>query len=76
MWGRETVWFDTTQQLIAVVSPDAELDRMEAVREGYEAALPLFVAQAARDGVADLEKISLSISRNAKRYYAIAGALS
>lgn len=75
MWGRETVWFDSAQQLIAVVSADAELDRMEAVREGYEAALSLFVAQAAKDGVADLEKISRGIKPLREGRYAITGAL-
>ena len=75
MWGRETVWFDQSQQLVAVVSADAELDRMEAVREGYEAALPLFVAQAAADGVADLEKISRGIKPLRDGRYAITGAL-
>ena len=75
MWGRETVWFDPAQQLVAVVSADAELDRLEAVREGYEAALPLFVAQAATDGVADLEKISRGIKPRREGRYAITGAL-
>lgn len=74
MWGRETVWFDRSGRLVAVVSPDAELDRLEAVREGYEAALPLFVAQAARDAVADLEKISRAIRPLRQGRYAITGA--
>jgi len=39
MWERENVWFDKNQRLIALVGPDAEMDRLEAVREGYESAL-------------------------------------
>lgn len=74
MWGRETVWFDAAGQLIAVVSPDAELDRLEAVREGYESSLPVFVAQAARDAVIDLERISSSIKPLHRGRYAIVGA--
>jgi imidazolonepropionase-like amidohydrolase len=74
VWGRETLWFDQGQRLIAVISADAELDRMEAVREGYEALLPQLVARAAHDAVADLERISSNIRPLYSGRYAIRGA--
>src|SRR6202171_2744700 len=43
IWGRESLWFDSAQNLIAAVTIDAEFDHFEALREGYEAALPTFV---------------------------------
>ncbi len=61
MWGRETVWFDGDDNLIALVGADAEMDRFEAVRKGYEAALPSFVAMAAKDAVNHLVTMSAQI---------------
>ncbi|HEX7176175.1 MAG TPA: amidohydrolase family protein [Pyrinomonadaceae bacterium] len=74
VWGRETAWFDEGRRLIALISPDAELDRLEAVREGYEHLLPLFVARAAADSVADLRKISDAVRPLRAGRYAIVGA--
>ena len=56
VWGRETAWFDEGRRLVALVSPDAELDRLES-REGPNTSAPL-VARAAGDGVTDMRKIS------------------
>src|SRR5215469_1254010 len=39
IWGRETLWFDSRHNLVAVVTCDAEFDHFEAVRSGYESAL-------------------------------------
>lgn len=44
-WGMMTAWFDAGRRLIGAVHGDAELDRMQALRAGYEAALPLLVAR-------------------------------
>jgi imidazolonepropionase-like amidohydrolase len=74
VWGRETAWFDEGRRLVALVSPDAELDRLEAVRDGYEQHLPLFVARAAADSVADLRKISDAVRPLRAGRYAIVGA--
>lgn len=74
MWGRETVWFDKNQMLVALVGADAEMDRFEAVREGYEAALPFFVRRAAEDAVRHLEKLSKEIKPVQTGRYAIVGA--
>ncbi|HZH31096.1 MAG TPA: amidohydrolase family protein [Pyrinomonadaceae bacterium] len=74
-WGRETVWFDAAGQLVAVVGADAELDRFEAVREGYEAALPVFVKRGAEDAVAQLEQLQREIRPQRAGLYALVGGL-
>src|SRR5262249_24439465 len=52
VWGRETLWFDPERKLVAAVTVDAEFNRFEAIREGFEPALPTFVARSAEAGVA------------------------
>ena len=74
-WGRETVWFDSAGQLVALVGADAELDRFEAVREGYEAALPFFVAKGATDAVAQLEQLKREIKPHRTGLFALVGGL-
>ena len=62
IWGRETVWFDSTRNLVAAVTTDAEFDHFEAIRDGYESALGTFVGRAGTDGMASLAEISKGIS--------------
>lgn len=49
IWGRETLWMDAGDHLVAVVTIDAEFDHLEAIRKGYASALPIFVSRAADD---------------------------
>lgn len=74
IWGRESLWFDSSNQLIAVVSVDAEFDHFEAVREGYESALPAFVTKAAADGMAALAALAARMSPAARGALAITNA--
>lgn len=74
MWGREIVWFDAQQNLVALVGADAEMDRFEAVREGYESALAFFVQKAAEDAIVLLEKLSKEIKPVKDGKYALVGA--
>jgi len=74
IWGREALWFDANQNLIAAVTIDAEFDHFEALREGYEAALPIFVERAANDGMAALAAIAKRLSPERKGALAITGA--
>ncbi len=62
IWGREAIWADGSDRLVAVVACDAEFDHFEAIREGYVDSLPLFVARAAEDGMAALAKVASTIS--------------
>jgi hypothetical protein len=61
VWGRKSAWFDARGNLVATVSGDAELDRMEVIREGYEAGMPVFVAGSVRDGLADLARVAARV---------------
>jgi len=74
IWGRESLWFDSAENLIAAVTIDAEFDHFEALREGYEAALPTFVERAASDGMAALADIAGRLSPDRKGALAITGA--
>jgi len=61
VWGRETLWFDSRESLVAAVTLDAEFDHFEAVREGYESALGALVGRAGADGMAALADLSKTI---------------
>ena len=74
IWGRESLWLDSSQQLIAAVTIDAEFDHLEAIREGYETALPTFVSRAAEDNMAALAELGNRISPQRKGALAITGA--
>ncbi len=75
MWGCETVWFDQQQRLIALIGADAEMDRFEALREGYETLLPFFVDRSAKDAEKQLEALSQQIKPLEENHFAIVGAL-
>jgi imidazolonepropionase-like amidohydrolase len=74
IWGRESLWFDSAQNLIAAITVDAEFDHLEALREGYESALPVFVEKAAADGMAALADLARQLSPERKGALAIVGA--
>ena len=73
IWGRETVWFDSQHNLVAVVTCDAEFDHFEAVRTGYESALGSFVSRAGADGMAALSEVSKRIVRSQPNTLVVAG---
>ncbi|HUI09705.1 MAG TPA: amidohydrolase family protein [Bacteroidota bacterium] len=62
IWGRESIWFDNTLRLAAVVSTDAEFDHFEAVGSEYEASLGKFVGRAGADQMAALADFSRGVS--------------
>ena len=74
IWGRESVWLDSSKQLVAAVTNDAELDHFEAVREGYQTALPVFIAKAIEDDLGVLARLTGQLSPVHKGAFAIAGA--
>jgi imidazolonepropionase-like amidohydrolase len=74
IWGRESLWLDANQNLVALVCVDAEFDHFEALREEYVSALPVFVAKAAEDGMAALAEISNRISPQQKGALVITNA--
>jgi len=74
LWGRQSMWATTDGRIVAVVNGDAELDRFEAVRAGYEHLLADFVRGAVRDGLADLEAMARQSPLPRSGAYAIVGA--
>lgn len=74
VWGRQSLWATDDGRLIAVVNGDAELDRFEAVRAGFEGELGRFVREAVADGVATLSDAERAIEPVREGDYAIVGA--
>ena len=74
IWGLETLWMDSANNLVALVSTDAEFDHFEAVRDGYEPALAVFVASAARDEMATLAEMSRKLPGRRTGTFAFTGA--
>ncbi len=72
VWGRETVWLDSTSRLVGLVTRDAEFDHFEAVADGYDAAVPVFVSRAAADEMAELADLTTDAGRSGD--FAIVGA--
>ncbi|HLK54834.1 MAG TPA: amidohydrolase, partial [Candidatus Angelobacter sp.] len=73
IWGMESVWMDSQDHLIGLVSIDAEMDHFEAVADGYEDGLAAFVTSAARDGMANLAKVAAGFSSQIPSVTAIVG---
>jgi imidazolonepropionase-like amidohydrolase len=73
IWGMESLWLDPEDHLVALVSVDAEMDHFEAVAEGYENGLGTFVADAARDGMANLAKVAAGFAAQPASVTAIVG---
>jgi imidazolonepropionase-like amidohydrolase len=73
VWGRETLWFDSKENLIAAVTLDAEFDHFEAIREGYESALGALVGRAGADGMAALADLSKTIPGSRAELLALVG---
>jgi imidazolonepropionase-like amidohydrolase len=74
IWGRETLWLDSSQNLVAEISTDAEFDHFEAIRDGYESALGEFVSRAGTDNMAALADLSRHISGSHADTLALVGA--
>ena len=74
IWGREVLWVDAQQTLVAAVTIDAEFDHFEATAEGYEELLPAFVAEAGLDGMTVLSELSQALRVAQRGQLAIVGA--
>jgi imidazolonepropionase-like amidohydrolase len=74
IWGRESIWVDDKQNLVALVGVDSEFDHFEALREEYESQLGFFVGKAAEDNMAALAEISNRTSPQQKGALAITNA--
>jgi Amidohydrolase family len=74
IWGQESLWIDDAQNLIALVSTDAEFDHFEAVRQPYQGQLGVFIAAAVQMDLAALSKLTATARMAPARRLAITGA--
>ncbi len=51
IWGNELLWTDMNDQLICLITNDAEGDKQEMTSESYEGLLPVFIEKAAIQGM-------------------------
>jgi imidazolonepropionase-like amidohydrolase len=51
VWGNELLWTDPAGRLAAIITNDAEGDKLELLWQPYEALLPALTARAARQGM-------------------------
>jgi len=74
IWGQESLWMDDAQNLVALVSTDAEFDHFEAVRQPYQANLGTFIAAAVQADLGALAKLTATARMAPARRLAITGA--
>ena len=74
IWGQESLWMDDAQNLVALVSTDAEFDHLEAVRQDYESSLATFIAAAVQANLGALAKLTATARMAPPRMLAITGA--
>jgi len=74
IWGQESLWVDNSQNLVALVSTDAEFDHFEAVRQPYQQSLGVFIAAAVQADLAALTKLTAAARMAPARILAITGA--
>jgi len=73
VWGAQSAWF-SDDRLIAVANGDAELDRFEAIREGFESMLPVVVRRSVEDEIAAQATVARRVQPIHKGRFAIVGA--
>jgi imidazolonepropionase-like amidohydrolase len=74
IWGRQSFWIDSARRVIASAGGNAELDRSEYIRTGYEALLPLVVQRSVGDGVAAIAALKSRATPTHTGTFAIRGA--
>ena len=73
VWGLETVWMDSKNQLAAVMTRDAEFDHFEAVAPEYKEFLPRFAGLAGQDATEELAKTISSLGMKQSKGTALVG---
>ena len=74
IWGQESLWMDDSQNLMALVSTDAEFDHFEAVRQPYAANVDVFIAAAVKADLSALANLTASSRMAPAKKLAILGA--
>lgn len=74
-WGRQTLWCDSANRLVAVVNLGGDLEtNFSAIRDGYDSALPFFVRRTAEEGVERLTRVADDLSPQRKGALVLLGA--
>ena len=73
VWGRESVWLDEKQQIVAAVTYAGNLP-IEAVRDDYRDAFPQFIRESVSDRMHELHSVTQRIKPLQNGAYAITGA--
>lgn len=73
-WGRQTLWMDSKERLIAVVGIGSDIEAtLPVVRDGFESALPYFLQRAAEAAVQQLTVTASRLSPLRRTPLAIVG---
>ena len=73
-WGRQTLWLDRENQLIAAVNLGSDIEtNLYAFREGYESATSFFIKRAAEDAIERLTQLANELSPKPTSPLALAG---
>lgn len=73
-WGRQTLWLDAEQRLVAVVNLATDLEtNLTAIRDGYDSALSFFLKRAVEDGIDRFTKVADQLSPRANRPLVLLG---
>src|SRR6266850_10630 len=74
-WGRQTLWFDSENRLVAVVNLGSDLEtNFSAIRDGYDSALPFFLKRTVEDGIDRLTQLADRMSPKSRRPLVLVGA--
>ncbi len=74
-WGRQTLWFDSENRLVAAVNLAANVEtNFSAIRDGYESALSFFLKRTIEDGLDRLTQIANRLSPKSIEPLALLGA--
>ena len=66
-WGRQTLWFDSQNRLVAAVNLGSEVEtNLYAIRDGYDSALSFFIKRTVEDGIDRLTQLADRLSPKSK----------
>lgn len=73
-WGRQTLWFDSRDRLIAAVNLGTDYEAtLTAIRGGYDSALPFFLKRAVDDGIDRFTQIADRLSPRTQKALVLLG---
>jgi imidazolonepropionase-like amidohydrolase len=73
-WGRQTLWLDAQQRLIAAVNLATDVEtNLTAIREGYDSQLSFFLKRAVEDQIDRLTQLANELSPPSTRPLALLG---